>query len=105
MESAGATRQHRIQTPPIDTRFVMDLPDEPQPCFNGWATDIQIDPELNVWRQLNFSNGPCCGVLKNVHHRLCSNPVFADARSRDCWANIGVRAIHGRYLHTQRSIT
>ena len=48
MESAGTTRQHRIQTPPIDTRFVMDLPDEPQPCFNGWATDIQIDPELNV---------------------------------------------------------
>ena len=45
-------------------------------------TDSQIEPGLNVWRQLNFSNGPCFGLLKNVHHRLCSILRFAHARIR-----------------------
>ena len=29
-------------------------------------THSQIEPELNVWRQLNFSNGPCFGLLKSA---------------------------------------
>ena len=82
MESAGTTRQHRIQTPPLDTRFVMDLPDELQPCFNGWATNSQIEPELNVWRQLNFSNGPCFGLLKKRTSSImrCQEPGGRYAR-------------------------
>ena len=51
-------------------------------------TDSQIEPELNVWRQLNFSNGPCFGLLKSVHHRLCSTLGFADASSRVYWVSI-----------------
>ena len=54
-------------------------------ALNELAPAIDPTLELNVWRQLNFSNGPCFGLLKSVHHRLCSNPVFADARSRVCW--------------------
>jgi hypothetical protein len=26
------------------------------------TTHSQIEPELTVWRQLNFSNGPCFGL-------------------------------------------
>ena len=29
-----------------------------------------IDPELNVWRQPNFSDGPCFGLLKSAHSVL-----------------------------------
>ena len=47
-------------------------------------TDSQIESELNVWRQLKFSNGPCFGLLKSAHSSLrsvrcvrrCPNPVL-----------------------------
>ena len=38
-------------------------------------THSQIEPELNVWRQLNFSNGPCFGILKSVRLTMMFNPV------------------------------
>ena len=40
-------------------------------CF----TDSQNKPELNVWRQLNFSNGPCFGLLKSAQLPIMFNPV------------------------------
>ena len=39
------------------------------------GTDIQIKPELNVWRELKFSNWSCFGFLKNAQLPIMFNPV------------------------------
>ena len=38
-------------------------------------THSQIEPDLNVWRQLNFSNGPGFGLLKSAQLPIMFNPV------------------------------
>ena len=74
----------------LDSRFDEQL-------FHQHGLEINRKTNRHVRRVGGWNALPCCdsGFQNRAHHRLCSNPVFADARSRAHWVSEILQTLRG----------